>query len=94
MAQSVLLKEADEYFEQFAFPKAIELYLKVLDKDRENPQALERIADCYRLTSQTRKAELYYKKAIKANKNNKNKSILQLYYAQSVMSNKNYADAR
>ncbi len=93
MAQSVLLKEADEYFEQFAFPKAIELYLKVLDKDRENPQALERIADCYRLTSQTRKAELYYKKAIKANKNNKNKSILQLYYAQSVMSNKNYADA-
>lgn len=90
MAQTSLLKEANEHFDQFAFPKAIDIYLKVLDKDRNNAQALERIADCYRLTSNTRKAEFYYKRAIKANKE---KHQLKLYYAQAVMSNKNYAEA-
>jgi tetratricopeptide (TPR) repeat protein len=90
MAQNALLKEANEQFEQFAFPKAIELYLKLLEKDRDNAQALANLADCYRLTSDTRNAERYYKKAVKVNKD---KHQLKLYYAQAMMSNKNYGEA-
>lgn len=88
--QKADLKEANEHYEQFAFPKAIELYLKVLEKDRNHPVALERLADCYRLTSNTLKAEFWYKKAVKANPD---KPILKLYYGQTLMSNKKYDEA-
>ncbi len=89
-AQKADLKEANEHYEQFAFPKAIELYLKVLEKDRNHPVALERLADCYRLTSNTLKAEFWYKKAVKANPG---KPLLKLYYGQTLMSNKKYDQA-
>lgn len=90
MAQSATLKEANESFEQFAYKNAIALYKQVLDKDKQNVEATEKLADCYRLTSSSKNAEFWYKKAIK---HSPKKSILKFYYAKALMSNENYTEA-
>lgn len=90
-AQNSLLKEANELYEQFSYPKAIEVYQKILEKDKDNAEAMEKLAHCHRLTSNSRKAEFWYKKAIKTNKK---KHILTLYYAQALMSNRKYDEAK
>ena len=90
MAQSATLKEANEFFDQFAYKNAITLYKEVLEKDKQNIEAIEKLADCYRLTSNSKNAETWYKKAIKYNPK---KSILKFYYAKALMSNENYTEA-
>lgn len=90
-AQGAALKEANELFDQFAYAKAIEYYQKVLDKDSDNKEAIEKIALCYKNTNNTQKAEIWLKKAIKIAKD---KHVLKLYYAQTLMSNKKYSEAQ
>ncbi len=89
-AQGHQLKMANKLYEQFDYQRAIEVYKGILKKDKKNAEASEKLAHCYRLTSNTRRAESAYKKAIRYNKN---KNILKFYYAQALMSNKKYEDA-
>lgn len=89
-AQSNLLKRANVLYEQFDYIKAIELYKKVINKDKKNKEAIQKIAHCYRHTSDTRKAEHWYKKAIRYSSE---ENILKFYYAQALMSNQKYEDA-
>lgn len=90
VAQNATLKEANEVFEHFGYKDAIELYKKILEKDKQNVEATEKLADCYRLTSNAKSAETAYKKAIKLNPQN---DILKFYYAKALMSNEKYEEA-
>lgn len=89
-AQGHLMKRANSLYEQFAYAQAIEVYSKILEKDKKNAEAAEKIAHCYRLTSNTRKAEFWYKKATRYNKNN---NTLKFHYGQALMSNGKYGEA-
>ncbi|MBK9462819.1 MAG: PD40 domain-containing protein [Sphingobacteriales bacterium] len=90
VAQNATLKAANEAFEQFGYKDAIVLYKEVLEKDKQNIVAAEKLADCYRLTSNTKMAEPAYKKAIKLNPQN---DILKFYYGKALMSNEKYEEA-
>ena len=53
------LKKANELFEEYNYPKAAELYKKILS-DADNVEAKRKLADCYRLMSQPIEAEFWY----------------------------------
>ncbi len=89
-AQTQLLKRANDAYEQFEFARAIDLYQKVLTKDKKNGEALEKLAHSYRLTNNINKMPFAYKKAIRYNKN---KPELQLYYGLALMSREKYEEA-
>ena len=90
VAQNATLKAANEVFEQFKYKEAIVLYKEVLEKDKQNIVAAEKLADCYRLIGNAKSAENAYKKAIKLNPKN---DILKFYYGKALMSNEKYEEA-
>ncbi|OWY19840.1 hypothetical protein C7N43_29885 [Sphingobacteriales bacterium UPWRP_1] len=85
-----LMKQANEYFERYEYTNAADLYQQILKKDKNNAEALEKIAECYRLTSSYHKAEGAYKKAVKYNPD---KPVLQFRYGQALMANRKYEEA-
>ena len=54
------LRKANKQYELGAFNVAIKSYLKVLDRQPRNVQALGRLADCYRHLNNMREAEKYF----------------------------------
>ena len=58
------LKRANKYYDNYEYIKAIQLYKKAIKK-KDNKDALEKIANCYRLTKQYKQAELSYADLIK-----------------------------
>lgn len=58
------MKRADKYYNNYDYAKAIELYKNVLRKG-DNPEALEKLANSYRLTKNYQQAEIYYEKLVK-----------------------------
>lgn len=56
-------READRYYKLLAYARAIDLYEKSLEKEY-NPDAVLKLADCYRLTNQYEKAAEWYGKAM------------------------------
>jgi len=78
---------AGEYY------KAIDLfknaYNKVKDRNKKN-EIVFKIAECYRITRETKKAELWYKKAISANFQD---PIIYLRYGEMLMTVENYNEA-
>jgi tetratricopeptide (TPR) repeat protein len=89
--QTQALKQANEHFDRYEYTKAIDLYEQVLRKEKNNAESLEKVAECYRLTSNTRKAEIAYKKAIK---NNPTNHFLHFRLGQALMSNQKYHEAQ
>lgn len=63
MAQSGVKKQADTQFRLLSYAKAIDLYQKVLKKGYD-PDAILKLAHCYRLTNNYEKAAEYYAKAV------------------------------
>lgn len=88
-AKSQSLKEANSLYEEFRYAEAIKAYENILRKDKDNTTAIINIAHAYRQTSNTAKAEYWYKKAIRRDKD----PLLQFYLAQALMSNSKYAEA-
>lgn len=84
------LKKANDLYDQFAYTEAIELYTDFLKKEKKHPEATAKIADCYRLTSNPRKAAYWYRKAVRYNPD---EHLLKFYYAQALMSSKRYEEA-
>ena len=86
------LAKAQKLQKTLAYSEAIPFYLKVLEKDENNSEALKGVAECYRMTNQTEQSETYYRrffangKSIEANDN--------LRYAQILMANANYTEAQ
>jgi len=58
------LKKANRYYDSYDYPKAIRLYTKAVKKN-ENAEALEKLANSYRLTKKYPQAELYYARLVK-----------------------------
>ncbi|WP_111659316.1 OmpA family protein [Olleya aquimaris] len=58
-------KVADNFFRDFSYEKAAELYKEALKKEDSTEYILTRIGDCYFNTRKVEKAEFWYGKAIK-----------------------------
>jgi outer membrane protein OmpA-like peptidoglycan-associated protein/tetratricopeptide (TPR) repeat protein len=85
-------KKADKYFEKGAYAKAIPLYEKAGKKSGDEQQeSLIRLADCYRLLSEYKKAEDSYKKAL-ALKGNVAPEV-RYNYGYVLKTNNNYSEA-
>lgn len=58
------LKRANKFYDNYDYAKAIPLYKKVV-KRSDDPEALEKIANSYRLTKNYQQAETYYARLMK-----------------------------
>ncbi|WP_397362616.1 OmpA family protein [Olleya sp. R77988] len=81
-------KVADNFFRDFSYEKAAELYKEALQKEDSTEYILTRIGDCYFNTSKLEKAELWYSKAIKKYPLIDSEYIYK--YVQSLRSQKKY----
>ncbi len=85
--------KANMAFEAGEYYKAIDLYKnaynKIKDKNRKN-EIVFKIAECYRIVRDTRKAELWYKKAISSNFQD---PVIFLRYGEMLMCAENYDEA-
>lgn len=64
-AQSGQLKKANKQFELHQYKEAVESYLKVLEKEENNLEAMSALGDCYRLLNQLDEAVIWYQKALR-----------------------------
>jgi len=81
---------AENYYEQYAYSKAIPKYEKVLRKDFI-PDAAAKLADSYSKTGNTMKAEIWYKRLVKSPDV---KIEYKLSLAEVLMENGKYSEAR
>jgi len=92
-AQVSVYNKAYEYYKNGQYYEAIDLlrdaYNKVTSNDLKN-DIVYQVADCYRLTSQPKKAEMWFKKAIQKKYNNPK---IYLYYADALKMNEKFEDA-
>ncbi len=58
------LKRANKYYDNYEYIKAIQLYKKAVKK-KDNKEALEKIANSYRLTKNYKESEVYYAQLMK-----------------------------
>ena len=63
---SAQIKSANRLYNRMQYAKAIPFYTQVIGKKKseDKPEAKIKLADCYRLTNQPQKAELYYSEAL------------------------------
>jgi len=87
--QSLRLRVAENYYEQNAYSKAIPKYEQVLGKEF-NFDAAEKVADCYKHTGNSLKAEFWYKKLV-----NRPEALPQhkLQLGECLMENGKYEEA-
>lgn len=90
-AQRGLLLKADELYDAKAYQQAIPKYEQAVRCHHENTNALIRLADCYRLTGNFKKALSTYEKVVASADV---KPIHKLYYAQALMEAGQYDKAR
>jgi len=91
IAQKNHIRKADELYNRFAYAEAIEEYLLALKKNPELTSAKIKLADCYRLTGGSDKAEFWYLQVVNSKEA---KPIHKLYYGQALMNNKQYSLAK
>ncbi|GAA4238107.1 OmpA family protein [Postechiella marina] len=85
------VKLADKFFDNYSYVKASELYEKAFEKGDNSEHVLTRIGDCYYNNSNSKKAAMWYAKAV-----NKYDDISAQYlfkYIQSLKSTGNYTEA-
>ena len=82
--QKAIYEKANEYYKNGQYFQAVDMlrdaYNKVTDKELKT-EILFQVAECYRLTNQPRKAEMWYKKTIQKKYNN---PYIYLYYADAL----------
>ena len=88
-AQNNIYLKANRLYFQGNYEKAIPYYEKALSRG-VHPISTERLADCYREIGDTKKAEAWYKKAIKSGRVNSSTS---LYFARMLHANGKYDEA-
>jgi peptidoglycan-associated lipoprotein len=87
-------KKAEAAFNAGEYHQAVDLYREAFEavKDKSvKTTILFKIAECYRITNEPRKAEVWYKKVVDKNYNN---PLAFLYYADVMKMNGKYADAK
>lgn len=83
-------KKADKRFERMDYNPAIRLYSRVLEKTPTDVEAIERLAYSYRMNNDSRNAEYWYNRAIKAGPTDPE---VYFYYAEALMNNEKWSDA-
>ncbi len=95
-AQSRKAAAADEDFNNMRYSVAIPKYKKAYSKTKGNKTEKNRIsfqlAECYRLTNVTKRAEAFYKRLIRA-KYTHTEPLVLLYYADALKANGKYDKA-
>lgn len=84
------LKKANQYYENYDYKKAIQLYTKAVKKS-DNAEALEKLANSYRLTKNYQQAELYYARLMKQPNVN---PINHFYYGMVLKNNGRIDEAK
>jgi outer membrane protein OmpA-like peptidoglycan-associated protein len=85
------VRRGDKYFQAGEFSKAIPAYERGL-KGSSNAQAMENLANCYRITKNYPKAEEWYAKTIAANPNCN--SVVYYYYGLALRNNGKTMEAK
>ena len=81
------IKRADNYYNQFDFKNALEIYQSVLKRNEENLYLKGRIGNCYKFLNQIQNAEPFYEAVAKSDDTD---PIYKFYYAQSLLANGKY----
>jgi hypothetical protein len=89
-SQKAQLKECNELYNHLAYNEAIVKYEELLKKHPEVTEAKIKLADCYRMTGRSEKAEFWYYQVVKSPEV---KPIHKFYYGQSLMNNGKYSIA-
>ena len=89
-AQNRKLQKANQMYDQLAFIEAIDLYKEVL-ADKEEPEAIIKLANCYRLLNDPMSAEQWFTRAVNYKES---QPIDILYYAQALQQNSKYEKAK
>ncbi|MCB0430192.1 MAG: OmpA family protein [Flavobacteriales bacterium] len=92
-AQMNFMKEANDAYDAMKYFEAIDLYKKAYTKAKKPAQKAEilfKTAECYRMSNDTRQAEVWYDKALKAKYKD---HVAQLYYADMKKANEKYDEA-
>lgn len=84
-------KRADKRFERMDYAPAAKLYNRVLEKTPTDVESMERLAYCYRMNNDSRNAEYWYNRAIKAGPGDPR---VYFYYAEALMNNEKWEDAK
>ncbi len=90
-SQKTQLQKADELYNRLAYSDAINEYENLLKKHPDFVAAKIKLADCYRLTGRSDKAEQWYSQIVKTKEA---KPIHKYYYAQALMNNGKYKEAK
>ena len=96
-AQNKATKAADDAFADQLYLTALQKYQKASSKVKNNKAERDRIsfriAECYRMMNNTKKAEVAYKRLVTNTKFIKDEPRVLLYYANALKSNGNYDEA-
>ncbi len=90
-AQNVHQIKADEYYDHLAYSEAIPEYESLLKKKPDITAAKIKLADCYRLTGNSERAEYWYEQIVKTSDV---KIIHKYYYGQALFNNRKYDKAK
>lgn len=85
-------RKANMHFENMAYSKAIIQYEKSLEK-KQTPAAMINLAESYRLTNNTVKAEAMYREVVGLPVSKFNHPEHKLYFAEALKSNEKYEEA-
>lgn len=95
--KKTFIRTADEAFEDQRYAIALEKYQKAYTKVKKDPNERDRItfriAECYRLTGDIKRADMQYKRLIKNGYDSK-EPILLLHYASSQKADGNLEEAK
>ncbi|WP_299817686.1 OmpA family protein [uncultured Pontibacter sp.] len=85
------LRKANKQYENYEFALALENYQVAVQKKQPDLQTTQRMADAYRLTRQSQKAEQWYEKVVRM----QGREPMNLYfYAEALRSNGKYEEAK
>ncbi len=92
-SQKKIIRKADATYENGEYAKALEYYEKLLETEESkyNQSVYQyRVAECYRMLNNSRKAEVAYRKAIKLKTREKE---AQYWYGMILLKNEKYKEA-
>lgn len=89
--ENEFFEEAQKAYKKMQYVRALELYLKALQKDTASILIKEKIAHCYRKLQDTENAEIWYAKVVHSPITDPEDKI---YYAQALASNNKHAEAQ
>ena len=89
-AQSALVRSGNRHYNALAYTKAIPYYMRALAKDSTLEEAIFKLAECYRLTNNSKQAEYWFGKAVVSPGV---KPVHKFHYGRALMSNGKYKEA-